>query len=263
MNKSALKKVFVVCLSLFVLCSQAYATLPVTLYTIEIPPISYDSENGPKGPLVDFAKLVFEEAGIDYRVKHLPIPRMLRLLSADREEACTPAFARIQSRENSFTWIHYIVDIVGGVYKKNSSSITTKNIESLKNYKIAIQRGTTTGLFIKRKNINVHEVPTVQMLLQLLNNARADLVVSDHATFLAYANKQKSPIDITMELSRIPTYLMCSKSLKQETVRLLTKAAKRLIAEENQLKKLFKKYKLEDVFDNIFSAYRINGYAPQ
>ncbi|PCI60189.1 MAG: hypothetical protein COB37_10090 [Kordiimonadales bacterium] len=96
-------------LAVFILClafaSPVSSAVPVTLYTEDLPPYTYEDEEGRMaGTAVETVRKIMAEAGLDYAIHIMPWPRALREATLN-ENSLIFNLSRTQAREKQFDWV--------------------------------------------------------------------------------------------------------------------------------------------------------------
>lgn len=161
----------------------------VTIVSTEFPPFtSKHLEN--YGYSTDIVIQSFEEVGYKVEIKLYPWARALSLAKEGKVDGILAWHTK--EREKWFLYSHPVIPQIVGFYKRKKDTITLKNLEDLKSYKIGYVQGYAIPSALKDLNLEINLVTRDSQNLYKLAVERIDLVLI-YKSLAQYLIKHKYP----------------------------------------------------------------------
>jgi polar amino acid transport system substrate-binding protein len=168
----------------------------ITFLTEQNPPFNFAQDGKPAGISTDVVNEMIKRAGVKASFEILPWDSAYRRAQIDKE-TCLYSTARLENRENLFSWIGPIATNRWVLVAKDDFPGTIKTDADARKYKIGAVRSDAKVEFLRAKAItNIFEsdsevqIPP-QLFLKKGDPARIDLWVSSLYAYKAVAAKAK------------------------------------------------------------------------
>ncbi len=211
----------------------------LNVYTFNRPPLYIVQKNRFSGILIEKARKIFDQAGINYKFIEIPPARILNHLSKEKN-ACSIGWFKTPKRQKRFIFSKPI-------YSENSPFVFVirKNLKinpekalNFSSFSIVLVKGFSYGETIDKKlsksKIKKFYVPKAdgRKILLILKNKRADISIltRKEAQFLVKKSEFKDSIKIIPfnEKTAIYRYIIFSKKTDKTIIEKINKAIEEL-----------------------------------
>jgi polar amino acid transport system substrate-binding protein len=214
---------------------------PVELYLLIAPPLM----SGPDGHGIvgDVVLQALKETGINAKIIPAPTARAL-LMPQRKDNVLVAALARINERENSYTWIAPIYSVKRAFFTQFKKIDTFK--EAAKNLRlVAVTRGTASHRLLIQNHFpeyRILEIGPADAESKLLMAGRIDAFFDTIPEGqMALRNIGATNYWVGAPLAETPLYLACSKHCDQKLVDSLRESVEKM-RKDGTIKKLQSRY---------------------
>lgn len=159
------------------------------------------------GDSTDVVKLMFERAGIDYRMR-------LRAWSVSYERALERpnhgvfSTARTDFRENLFEWVGPVGQYSWILLKRTGNPLTVNSLEDLRNLRIGGYRGDAATTYLQNQGFSVSDLPNESLNAQRLAQDQIDVwVTSDVNGYKIAAETGYPEVEEAFRIRTVGLYL--------------------------------------------------------
>lgn len=256
-------KRFMYCLPVMLVSAFSYAeSIKLELMTEEFPPLHVQLNGKPKGYVVDFIKILVENANgkvpMEINSVHFVPWKRAMIMTQKTPNALFFSISRTPSRENQYHWIGKVSPYEVMLYKHVSGPKNTPaHLEELKNYRIGCQAGSSFEEYVNDKGLNLKTVTYGRRAIKLLRAKRIDfapLVTSSYFYRIeqyGFNPNEFLPVIRIDDLSK-DLWLVASKMTAPEVVEALKHSYQEL-KEQGTLQKLITAYQ---PYSEVMIEYR-------
>jgi polar amino acid transport system substrate-binding protein len=215
-----------------VLAGSAWAE-PISVVTEPYPGYSVDVNGEIKGAGADQVHLMFQRAGIDYRMQMLPWARAYSMATS-QPMTCIYATNHTQERDKLFKWIE---PLGGGrvvLMRRAGSDTKPRDLEEAKDFSVGVQRGDYAADYLAKQGFRKLDLASdFSETLKKLLGGRIDLAMTSEAAYLAELAKGQ-PLEVVMTMPAAIYALACSLDVPDDIVNRLQEQLNLLIADGSQ-----------------------------
>ncbi|WP_462159609.1 substrate-binding periplasmic protein [Pseudoalteromonas sp. GB56] len=131
------------------------------------------------GSSTDIVRHVLQEADIDSHIRVYPWARAFHIAKRT-PNTLLYSVAKTPERESQFHWLGKVAFFrLGFVSLSERSEIKITQLEDAKPYRIAVQRGDISALYLAEREFVIVETTDIKQSYQLLLSGKVDLVIDD------------------------------------------------------------------------------------
>lgn len=210
--------------------STAIATeVPLTLNSVDYPPLSYADDNPERrGLVLDLAAQVWRQSGWPFSPRFYPFKRALELTKTDSHSCLVPA-SRTPEREQSFRWI-------GPIYRGAYVLMGVPNrvpvlgrLSEVQHYRVGVMRGSGLQAELERQGITAVVDATPSALFKLLNQGNIDFWATHDVVGYHEARINNRRLKVALRLQEVDTYIACNPAISQETAQRLQQKTEEIL----------------------------------
>ncbi|MBN3561448.1 substrate-binding periplasmic protein [Aliamphritea spongicola] len=164
-----------------IMATLSYAADPVQLdlITEEFPPLQIETDNQPKGYVIDFIKALVEEAAkqqpMVIRSTHFAPWRRAIKMSQDGPNKLFFSISRNQQRESQYHWIGPVSPYEVIIYRhKDGPDHMPESLEELKKYRVAVQGGGSLDTYFTEQGFTPVRVNYTRQTIKMLRALHID-----------------------------------------------------------------------------------------
>lgn len=198
----------------------AAAAEPVRVLTEPYPGYSTVIDGKVVGAGADQVHLLFQRAGIDYRMDIMPWARAYHLATHE-PRTCIFATNHTPERHALFKW----VEPLGGgrvvLVRRAGSAVAPRTLEEAKAFTVGVQRGDYAADYLLKQGFGkLDYAADFSLTLKKLVSGRIDLAMTSDAAFRAETAKGQ-PLEEVLSMPAAIYALACSLDVPTATIRLL------------------------------------------
>lgn len=219
---------------------------PYTINTFEFPPY-VEKESG---LAIDIVKELFKRAGIEYKIKTMPLKRSV-ILAERTKNSCAVPIQRSQERETKFKWVGPILISQTALFSLSEDDIKIDVFKDAFQHLIMVARGSADEEYLKGFGLKVDVANTYFNNIKKLEGKRARLLAGDTIITSYYA--KKFGVNIKKQITIITTLRSLAFNLEtpDKTVLLLNDTLS-VMYKDGTIKKIFDKYAQKfDIKDSL------------
>jgi polar amino acid transport system substrate-binding protein len=218
----------------------------LTLVTEENPPFNYTEQGKVVGVSTDVVTELGKRASIPLQIKSMPWEQAYVAAQRDKE-TCIYSTARLDNREQIFTWIGPIATNQWVLIGK-SDFAGLKRLEDARKYRVGVVAKDAKIEFLMSKGVtDLREVNDDGLVPPRLMLGKDDPNHLDLWATSAYGARRTAAranvkdIKLILNLRRVPLYLACGRNTAPETVKALNQAFDRAV-KDGTLKRITEQY---------------------
>lgn len=196
------------------------AAEPVRVVTEPYPGYSTVVDGKIVGAGADQVHLLFQRAGVDYRMDIMPWARAYHLATHE-PNTCIFAANHTAERDALFKW----VEPLGGgrvvLVRRSGSNVAPKTLEEAKAFTVGVQRGDYAADYLQKQGFEkLDYAADFSLTLKKLVSGRIDLAMTSDAAFRAETAKGQ-PLQEVLSMPAAIYALACSLDVPTATIRAL------------------------------------------
>jgi polar amino acid transport system substrate-binding protein len=218
----------------------------LTLVTEENPPFNYTEQGKVVGISTEVVTELGKRASIPLQIKSMPWEQAYIAAQRDKE-TCVYSTARLDNREQIFTWIGPIATNQWVLIGK-SEFAGLKKVEDARRYRVGVVAKDAKIEFLMSKGVtDLREVTDDGLVPPRLMLGKDDPNHLDLWATSAYGARRTAAranvkdIKLILNLRRVPLYLACGRNTVPETVKALNQAFDRAV-KDGTLKRIAERY---------------------
>jgi polar amino acid transport system substrate-binding protein len=222
------------------------AARALTLVTEENPPFNYTEQGKVMGLSTEIVAELGRRASVPLQIKSMPWEDAYIAAQRDKD-TCIYSTARLDNREQIFTWIGPIATNQWALIGKNDFT-GVKKVEDARKYRVGVVAKDAKIEFLMSKGVtDLREVTDDGLVPPRLMLSRDDPNHLDLWATSAYGARRTAAranvkdIRVVLNLHRVPLYLACGRNTSSETVRALNQAFESA-AKDGTLGRITKQY---------------------
>jgi polar amino acid transport system substrate-binding protein len=234
-------------ISAFGLTLAAPAVHALTLVTEENPPFNYTDQGKVVGLSTEIVAELGKRASVPLQIKSMPWEQSYIAAQRDKE-TCIYSTARIDNREQIFTWIGPIATNQWVLIGRSDFAGSVKKIEDARKYRVGVVAKDAKIEFLMSKGVtDLREVSEDSLVPPRLGLGRDDPNRLDLWATSAYGARRTAAranvkdLKVVLNLHRVPLYLACGRNTAPETVKALNQAFERA-TKDGMLKRITSRY---------------------
>lgn len=214
----------------------------LNLTTEDAPPYNYSTDGGKTivGSATELIHLLFQRAGIDYKITMYPWVRAIEMARTDKD-TCVYSTTRTAEREKSFLWVGPVAPENWVLFARADSAITLKSLDDAKKYRMGGYRGDSVTLYLQSQKFNVDEAVNDEQNVKKLDSGRIELWATGSQAGPFVAGKMQVKIKPLLSFKKTELYLACNPSVATETITKLN-ATLQAMVKDGTTDKIHKKY---------------------
>ena len=225
----------------------APAVSALTLVTEENPPFNYTEQGKMVGISTEVVTELGKRASIPLQIKSMPWEQAYIAAQRDKD-TCIYSTARLDNREQIFTWIGPIATNQWALLAKSDFKGSVKKIEDARKYRVGVVAKDAKIEFLMSKGVtDLREVSEdalipPRLMLGQDDPARLDLwATSAYGARRTAARANVKDLKLILNLRRVPLYLACGRNTAPETVKALNQAFDKA-TKDGTLKRIAEQY---------------------
>ncbi|HET7766154.1 MAG TPA: transporter substrate-binding domain-containing protein [Burkholderiales bacterium] len=219
----------------------------LTLVTEENPPFNYTEQGKVVGISTEVVTELGKRASIPLQIK--PMPWEQAYIAAQRDkETCIYSTARLDNREQIFTWIGPIATNQWALLARSDFKGSVKKVEDARKYRVGVVAKDAKIEFLMSKGVtDLREVSEDGLIPPRLMLGRDDPNRLDLWATSAYGARRTAAranvkdLKLILNLRRVQLYLACGRNTAPETVKALNQAFDRA-TKDGTLKRIAEQY---------------------
>jgi polar amino acid transport system substrate-binding protein len=222
------------------------AARALTLVTEENPPFNYTEQGKVMGLSTEIVAELGRRASVPLQIKSMPWEDAYIAAQRDKD-TCIYSTARLDNREQIFTWIGPIATNQWALIGK-SDFTGVKKVEDARKYRVGVVAKDAKIEFLMSKGVtDLREVTDDGLVPPRLMLSKDDPNHLDLWATSAYGARRTAAranvkdIRVVLNLHRVPLYLACGRNTSSETVRALNQAFESA-AKDGTLGRITKQY---------------------
>lgn len=171
-----MKRLFLLCLMILLVCINAVASEKLTILTENLPPLNYLDNGKLVGPSVEIVQEIQRRIGSEEQIQVYPWARAYKI-ALDEENVILFGTTQTRQRQDLFKWVGPLAIKRDILLARKATEITINNLEDAKQVKrIGTLRDDTREQLLKREGFeNLQSVSDEQNNAQKLVLGRIDL----------------------------------------------------------------------------------------
>jgi polar amino acid transport system substrate-binding protein len=206
------------------------AAAPLTITTVENPPLSYMDPNTREvtGIVTEVVKQVLAKAGVEYRIEILPWQRAYKM-GLEELNTCVYATVVTDERKPLFKWVAPIATDNWVLYGAPDSTIALKTLEDAKSYKIGGYQGDAKTVYLTAQGYTLDATSQDSLNVNKLTAHRIDLWVTSERAGPALAERQGvTNLKKLLVFKEVVMGLACNKETPDDVIAKLNEALRQV-----------------------------------
>jgi polar amino acid transport system substrate-binding protein len=205
----------------------------ITVSCCDYKPYFYEEKGEVKGYAYETARVLLEQAGFKAVFKVMPWKRVY-IMGQEEKNFMLICMGRTVKREDMFQWVAPVSEGVNyNFYKLKSNPFEITSLTDLKNYRIAVERGTQMHDFLLQNDLkdSVYELSRAELTLKLLFHNRTDLVLCSEDELKSNAdnlNIDFNQFEMAFAGYTVKEYMAFGKNTSPDIVQKLQRAYREL-----------------------------------